>query len=247
MPNLSLIAYNLHTMTRATKAYCLTDLRQRILSTDLPPGEALDEAGLSAHYGLSRTPLREVLQRLQGEGYVAISENRGAKVASMDIMVLRTFFQTAPMIYANIARLAAENRSSAQLDQLKAAQRRFAAATRATDAGEAALANHQFHALIGAMAHNPYLSAALARLQIDHTRMSQTFYRPSGPAEADLVQKAITQHDAMIAAIAARDGALITDLTLQHWDLSRDRLERFVRPDPLPVDLAALKDHHHAV
>lgn len=232
---------------RFSKEDCLADLRRRILSTDLAPGEDLDEAGLSEHYGMSRTPLREVLQRLQGEGYVDMTQNRGAKVASMDIGVLRTFFQTAPMVYANIARLAAENRTGAQLDQLKAAQTDFARAAKSAQPGVAALANHRFHAIIGEMAQNPYLVASLARLQIDHTRMSQTFYRPAAPAETLLVLTAIEQHDAMIAAIEGREGALAIDLTLQHWDLSRDRMERFVRPDPLPVDVVSLKDRRNAV
>lgn len=234
-------------MPRFSKDDCVDDLQRRILSTALAPGEDLDEAGLSDHYGMSRTPLREVLQRLQGEGYVEMTQNRGAKVASMDIGVLRTFFQTAPMIYANIARLAAENRTGPQLGLLKEAQRDFAKAARSSKAGDAALANHRFHAIIGEMAHNPYLVASLARLQIDHTRMSQTFYRPAAPAETMLVLKAVEQHDAMISAIEAREGALAIDLTLQHWDLSRDRMERFVRPDPLPVDVVSLKDRRNAV
>ncbi|MCF2870651.1 GntR family transcriptional regulator [Octadecabacter sp. G9-8] len=234
-------------MPRFTKLDCLNDLRRRILSTELEPGLDLDEAGLSEHYAMSRTPLREVLQRLQGEGCVVMSENRGAKVASMDVSVLRTFFQTAPMVYANIARLACENRKAAQLDDLKQAQMAFAKAAKASNAAEAALANHRFHALIGEMAHNTYLFASLARLQIDHTRMSQTFYRPAAPAETMLVLKAIEQHDAMIAAIEAREGALAIDLTLQHWDLSRDQMERFVRPDPLPVHVISLKDRRNAI
>ena len=222
-------------------------MRRRILSTNLSPGYDLDEAGLSEYYSMSRTPLREVLQRLQGEGYVVMSENRGAKVASMDIDVLRTFFQTAPMVYANIARLACENRTTKELDDLKQAQISFANAVKSSDVAEAALANHQFHAIIGSMASNTYLMAALARLQIDHTRMSQTFYRPAAPAEAMLVFKAIEQHDAMIAAIEANEGALVIDLTLQHWDLSRDRMESFVRPDPLPVDIISLQGQRNAI
>lgn len=234
-------------MTRFSKDDCLTDLKRRILSTDLAPGDDLDEVSLAEHYGMSRTPMREVLQRLQGAGYVEMTQHRGAKVASMDISVLRTFFQTAPMIYANIAQLACENRTGRQLDALKEAQQVFSRAAQAGQAGEAALANHRFHALIGEMAHNPYLEASLARLQIDHTRMSQTFYRPAAPAESMAVVKASEQHDAMITAIEEREGALALDLTLQHWDLSRDRLERFVRPDPLPVDVLSLKDSRNAV
>lgn len=234
-------------MTANPKDQCLTDLRRRILSTELAPGTPLDEAGLTKTYKISRTPLREVLQRLAGAGYVQIEDNRGAKVASMDIAVLRTFFQTAPLIYANISRLAAEHRTAAQIDDLKAAQQGFTVANAAGDADAAALANHRFHEVIGDMAQNPYLMACLSRMLIDHTRLSQTFYRPETRQEAALVQTAQDQHDMLIAAIEARDTSRATDLTLQHWDLSKDRMERFVRPDPLPLDLDALEREAHAV
>ena len=232
---------------RFSKDACFTDLEHRILSTDLPPGSDLDEVSLASHYGISRTPLREVLQRLAGAGYVQISDRRGAKVASMDLDTMRTFFQTAPMIYANIGRLAAENRTAAQLDQLKTAQRSFASATAQGAAGAAALANHDFHAIIGDMAANSYLVAALKRLLIDHTRLSQTFYRPTNAPDATRIQTAVDQHDTMIDAIEAHDSARIVDLTLQHWDLSRDQMERFVRPDPLPVMMDQTQDVTNAV
>ena len=233
-------------MPGTRKHDCLNDLRRRILALDIPPGADLDEAKLCDTYGISRTPLREVLQRLAGDGYIRLEENRGAKVASMDLPTLRVFFQTAPMVYANISRLAAENRTDAQLDDLKAVQAKFAAATAAGHAGEASLFNHRFHELIGEMAQNPYLVASLNRMLIDHTRLGQTFYRPASPAESLLVVRTCEQHDALIAAIEAREPALAIDLTLQHWDLSRDRMERFVRPDPLPVDIISMEGKHHA-
>ncbi|MCG6904414.1 MAG: GntR family transcriptional regulator [Rhodobacter sp.] len=234
-------------MAKFTKDACLADLKHRILSTELAPGLDLDEASLCAHYGMSRTPLREVLQRLAGAGFIALQANRGAKVAPMDIATLRVFFQTAPMVYANIARLAAENRDAGQMAALKAAQHDFVRATTARDAAAAVLANHRFHVQIGAMAHNVYLVAALNRLLIDHTRLSQTFYRPASPAESVLILQAVDQHDGMIRAIEAQDGPQAIDLTLAHWDLSRDRMERYVHPDPLPVDVISFKDRAHAV
>lgn len=229
------------------KTHCLTDLRMRILSLDIAPGSDLDEAQLSETYEISRTPLREVLQRLNGEGFVRLEQNRGAKVVSMDMTVMRMFFQTAPLIYANIAKLAAENRQPLQIETLKTIQQGFHAATSSGDASEAAIQNHRFHEQIGEMAHNPYLMPSLQRMLIDHTRLSQTFYRPASAAERVLVMKASEQHDAMISAIEAQEPALAIDLTLQHWDLSRDRLERFVRPDPLPLDVISLKDKRHAL
>lgn len=226
------------------KQACVDDLKQQILSLILPPGSDLDESSLSQTYGMSRTPLREVLQRMAGDGYVTLTQNRGAKVVSMDLPTMRTFFQTAPMVYANVARLAAEHRTLAQVSALKDIQLKFRAATKSNDAAQAAIQNHAFHALIGEMAQNPYLFAALNRMLIDHTRLSQTFYRPADTTGAVLVQTACDQHDAMIDAFASADADAAQTLTLQHWDLSKDRLERFVRPDPLPIDLPESETAH---
>ena len=59
--------------------------------------------------------------------------------------------------------------------------------------------------------------------------------------------KAIEQHDAMISAIEAQESSLAIDLTLQHWDLSRDQMEKYVRPHPLPIDVISMKDRRNAV
>jgi DNA-binding GntR family transcriptional regulator len=225
------------------KSACAEDLRAAILTRAIPPGSDLDESELAERYGLSRTPLREVLQMLSGEGYIALQPNRGARVSSMDLSVMRAFFRTAPLIYATSARLAAENRTAAQLDRLKAAQRVFRKAIQSANGAEAALNNHRFHAMIGEMAENAYLTPSLNRLLIDHTRLGQTFYHPESATERMLVLKAADQHDAMIAAIEARKADEASDLTLRHWDLSRDRMARYVQPDPLPLDPANVSRH----
>ena len=234
-------------MTTSRKSQCLDAIRHQILSLALPPGSDLDEAKLGAEFGMSRTPLREVLQKLAGEGFVNITQNKGAKVVSMDMAMMRSFFQTAPLIYANIARLACENRSLPQLKALKISQQHFKMATRNNDSAQAAMHNHQFHHIIGDMSQNCYLIPSLQRMLIDHTRLSQTFYRPASPAESALVRQACEQHDQMIAAIENRHAEVAVDLTLQHWALSQDRMERFVRPDPLAVELASPKETANAI
>ena len=234
-------------MSLTKKARCAADLRARILTQDIAPGSDLDEASLAVEYGISRTPLREVLHRLAGGGFVRLEENRSAKVESMDLATLRVFFQTAPLIYCSIARQATENRTSQQIADLKDTQRAFTTAARGGDARESGLLNHQFHERIGDMAQNPYLLAGLKRMLVDHTRLSQTFFAPQSPSDETRVKQAIDQHDAMISAIEARESALVIDLTLQHWDLSRDQLEKFVRPDPLPLDVISMKDRRNAV
>jgi len=215
-------------------------LKTRIISLDLTQGSDLDETSVSAHYGLSRTPLREVFQRLSGAGYLSIEPNRGAVVSAMDLMVMRRFFQTAPIIYASISRLAAEQSTPTRIKALKSAQHRFLQAKEQGDAAQTALMNHIFHDCIGQMAANPYLMPSLNRLLIDHTRMSHTFYRARTATDGARIEKAAHQHDLLIDALAAHDAELAVEITLDHWALSRDQIEKYVWPDPLPDDAAAL-------
>ena len=63
------------------------------------------------------------------------------------------------------------------------------------------------------------------------------FYKPVNSSERLLVWEACDQHDGMITSIEECDPAKIVHLTLEHWSLSRDRIEKFVRPDPLDMDL----------
>jgi len=216
------------------KADLYDALRGRILRLEFAPGSALEEAALSAEFGVSRTPLREVLQRLANEGFAKLEANRGTTVSSMDMPVMRAFFQTAPMIYASVARLAAENATPEKIARLRDIQNGFRKAVDADLPKDMAMLNHQLHELIGDMAGNPYLSPSLQRLLIDHTRMSQTFYAARTKAERVLIQTASDQHDAMIDAFEAREPTRAVALVLDHWALSRDRIERYVRPDPLP-------------
>ena len=213
-------------------------VRRRVLRMELQPGELLDESALAAEFGVSRTPLREVIQRLCGEGYLVLEQNRGAKVAPMDFATMRHFFQAAPMIYAAISRLAAEQAEQTGIGRLKEIQRDYRNALKHADAAETAMHNHAFHRQIGEMAASPYLIPSLNRLLIDHTRIGQTFYRSASAADKTRITKAAAQHDALIDALERNAAAEAVDLTLEHWALSRDDIERFVWPDPLDFKLA---------
>jgi DNA-binding GntR family transcriptional regulator len=78
--------------------------------------------------------------------------------------------------------------------------------------------------------------ACLERLLIDHTRLSQTFYRPNSQDQQDRIQSAVRHHVDLIEAFQNRDAEGAVAITLEHWDLSRNRMEQFVRPDPLPIE-----------
>ncbi len=216
------------------------DLKKQILTLRLEPGTALDETRLCAQYQISRTPLREILRGLAAEGCVDIVNNRGAYVSSMSHKVMRDFFVTAPMIYSAVGRLAAQNARPAQLAEIREIQQKFRAAIDSGSGEDMAYWNQCFHALMGEMADNPYLTPSYERLLIDHARISQTFYRPRDPRLVERMHEACEHHERIIDAIEAGDSQAVVDLIVEHWELSRDLIEYFVKPDPLAFEMAAV-------
>jgi DNA-binding GntR family transcriptional regulator len=213
------------------------DLKKQILTLELEPGSPLDETSLSERYSISRTPLRDVFRQLAGEGYLTIVNNRGASVSSMSHKVLRDFFLTAPLLYASIGRLAAENAKPAQIKEMKQVQMKFVNAVKTGEVEERVYWNDRFHAIMGEMADNQYLKPSYDRLLIDHARISQTFYRPRDTEMLDRMNAAVEHHNQMIEAIEQGYSKRTVKLIIEHWELSRDFLDYFVRPDPLPMDL----------
>jgi len=212
------------------------DLKRRILTLELEPGSNLDETTISSEFGISRTPLRDIFRQLAGEGYISIVGNRGASVSSMNHKTLRDFFQTAPLVYSSISRLAIQNATTAQIESLKIAQDKFRQASLTNSVTDLVFFNERFHYILGEMADNQFLMPSLQRLLIDHARIAQTFYQKTNAEKGDRLRLAVDQHDQMIAAIEAGDEDRIVAVTLDHWDLSRSQMDLFVRPDPLPVE-----------
>lgn len=212
-------------------------LRGAILTLEQEPGADLDEATLSARYGLSRTPVREVLHQLAGDGYATIYKNRGVRVSEMSHKSLRDFFLTAPMIYGAVQRLAAQNATLPQIAQLKAAQLDFRKALQSNSTKDRTLANNVFHQITGEMADNPYLLPSFNRLLIDHARISMTFYRPTSGLMVENLSLACQQHDAIISSIEGRNEEEAAKLATEHWNLSRGQIEKFVMPTGLDAQL----------
>lgn len=219
------------------KAELIDHLRSSILTLQLRPGEDLDEAALSDRFGLSRTPLREVFRELSGQGYLELRSGKGARVSEMSHTTLRDFFQAAPMMYSAVMRLAVQNATAAQIEDLEGAQQVFCAALRSGGSAERTLANTRFHEITGDMAGNVYLLPSFRRLLIDHARIGMTFYHPVNNDMAENLSKARAQHDAIIEAIKRRDAEAAAELAIAHWQLSRDQIETFVMPNPLDARL----------
>ncbi|RWN07092.1 GntR family transcriptional regulator [Mesorhizobium sp.] len=221
---------------KGSKGSLYDDLKRRILTMELDPDEDLDEVALSERYGLSRTPVREIFRRLEGEGYIEIRANRGARVVPMNHSTLRQFFLVAPMVYAAIGRLAVQNFKPSQMVDLKDTQERFRAASKSGDALSMVVENNRFHEIIGEMSANAYLQPSLGRLLIDHARIGHTFFRPRNDDMRKRLQTAVEHHDGFISAIGAHDEDAVVELVFEHWELSRENMEMFIAPQGMKAD-----------
>lgn len=101
------------------KSRAYENLRYRIITHDLGPGELLNERELMSQYGIGRTPLREVLLELQRDGLIQRFPRSGTFVAPLDLHLFRQVIEIRMNLEGFAAQLAAERITEGQLDALR--------------------------------------------------------------------------------------------------------------------------------
>lgn len=190
-------------------------LRDEILTLALPPGRPIDEVNLAERFGMSRTPIREALVRLAGEGLVETLPNRSAIVANIDFSNLHTFFDAITLMYRVTTRLAAQHHKPEDLDVIRGHQARYAQAVAAQDPLAMISVNRDFHAAIAEAGRNPYFTALTLRVLDEGRRILRLYYQSFNDR---LPQEYSDEHNAIIAAIAERDVELCDRLAREHAD-----------------------------
>ena len=139
-------------------------LREMIYERSLPPGERIDELGLSARLGTSRTPLREALKVLAHEGLVRLVPGRGAFVVELSASEAESLFPVLGLLQSRCAAEAVRRQTPediAALDTLLASLESAVTGNRLTDYYRAV---DGFHERLQAMAANPWLTRSITDL-----------------------------------------------------------------------------------
>ena len=139
-------------------------LREMIYERSLPPGERIDELGLSARLGTSRTPLREALKVLAHEGLVRLVPGRGAFVIELSASEAESLFPVLGLLQSRCAAEAVRRQTPediAALDTLLASLESAVTGNRLTDYYRAV---DGFHERLQAMAANPWLTRSITDL-----------------------------------------------------------------------------------
>lgn len=199
------------------------DLRRRILDLELEPGQDLDETVLAATFNVSRTPLREALNRLASDRLVIMSPNRGASVAPMNLTDFPAFIESLALVQGAINAFAAMRRTESEAAAIHAASVAFEAALEGP-AFALTEANHAFHATIAKAARNPHLANFYDRLLDQGTRLARVSFSYAGTGQDEHLAQVVAEHRTMAEAIAAGDAARAEALGHDHAALFQRRV-----------------------
>lgn len=177
------------------------ELEGLILDGTFPDGERLDEVQLAKRFSVSRTPIREALQRLTQSRLVEQIPRRGVFVRQPGPVELIEMFEVMAELESVCARLCATRISDAALAELRANNERCNAAVAAQDADGYYRENEQFHATLYRQSGNGFLEQECLKLQ----RRLQPFRRLQLRLRGRLRQS-MSEHEAVVAALEAGEG-----------------------------------------
>ena len=140
-------------------------LRKAILKGDLKPGERLMEIALAEKLGVSRTPIREAIRKLELEGLVVMAPRKGAKVASITERDLNDVLEVRKGMEELAIRLACERITPEQLDELDKVEKKFLNLIDSENLTELAEVDVEFHDVIYAATNNKRLIQLLNNLR----------------------------------------------------------------------------------
>lgn len=186
-------------------------LREHIVMDHFQPGQRLPERTLAVELQVSRTPLREALKILATEGLVVISPNRGAVVADVSAADMKEKAYVLSVLEQSAAQLACVRASDEDIAELQALHYEMKASFLRRDRQNYFRLNQDIHNRIVALSGNSTL--------IDiHANLSRQLYRVRylSNQKNDKWAKAMEEHEAIMAALEARDAARVGDELRNH-------------------------------
>ena len=186
-------------MDRLPSAKIRDSLEQRIVEGELSNGKRLDETELSGFYGVSRTPVREALQRLAESGLAEHLPRRGTFVRSPSLSQLVEMFEVMAELECMAIRLAARRATSNDIDALEKDNETCRAAVAANDTKKYYEVNARLHDRIYQMSGNSFLANEARRL---HDRLRP--FRRLQLRVRGRMEESMAEHDIILAAL--RDG-----------------------------------------
>lgn len=182
-------------------------VRAMIMSGELEPGTNIDQQALANQLGISTTPLREALRRLEAEDYVISRDHRDMIIAPMSLEMVEQIYEVRLELDPLAARLACKNMSDAQIDTLE----RLIPPVNARGKAKAMTNSREFHRLIYSASGNVALIRVMEGLYDQFER-----YRVQLHDDATIARKSRDEHVTMCELLRNRDADGLAKLMRRH-------------------------------
>lgn len=199
-------------------------LRQAILTGELKPGERLMEIHLANRLGVSRTPIREAIRKLELEGLVTMIPRRGAEVAQITEKSMSDVLEVRRAVDALCVELACDRITEEELEALKAACDAFERAVRTKDLKEIAKADVKLHDIIVQATGNKRLVQLVNNL-------SEQMYRYRFEYIKDFTrhEKLVDEHRIIYESIVKKDKETACEAAKMHIDNQKNTIIMQIR------------------
>ena len=188
-------------------------LRQAILRGELKPGERLMEIQLANKLGVSRTPIREAIRKLELEGLVLMIPRKGAEVAEITEKSLRDVLEVRRALEDLSVQLACEKITKEEIRELERVAKEFQQVVKSSDITEIAEVDVRFHDIIYTATDNQKLIQLLNNLREQMYRYRVEYLKRDG-----VFPQLIAEHEAIIRHIENNEKEKATEVMCRHID-----------------------------
>lgn len=204
-------------------------VRDYLVEGHVSEGGRIPERELCLRFRVSRTPLREALKVLAAEGLIDLLPNRGARLRALTQADIEELFDVIGGLEALAGRLACERITEAELAEIVECHHAMYRAYLRRDLAAYFKLNQDIHHRIVAAARNATLSATYASLS---GRLRRVRYAANLDGERDRWGEAMREHEAILDALARRDGRDLSEILFRHL---RNKLRSVAGQDALPA------------
>ena len=201
-------------------------LRQAILRGELKPGERLMEIQLANKLGVSRTPIREAIRKLELEGLVLMIPRKGAEVAQITEKNMQDVLEVRKALEELSVQLACERITPEQVEEMKMAAEDFRKVLKSGDVTKIAEADVKFHDIIFAATNNQRLITLLNNLREQMYRFRVEYLK-----QKECYPQLLEEHDKLIALISGGEVEEACELMGRHIDNQASTVSDVIRRD----------------
>ena len=198
-------------------------LREAIINGTLKPGERLMEVQLADELGVSRTPVREAIRKLEHDGFVVMIPRKGAYVADISLKDIAEIFDVRKALEGLAAQLAAERATEEDLERTERILVEYGECIERQDIQRLIEVDTRFHEAIYQMAGNSRLQQMLSLLR-EQVQRFRTMTLSHGPR----MRIALEEHRRIVEAIASRDGEHAARLAAEHIESAENALMELI-------------------